>query len=76
MSKPSIDAGPIAAAHSKLFAIHQYDGILAVGFGAHFLDVLQVDDGRTVDTEEHVRVEFLFQAGHGFAQQMSLVLRA
>ena len=49
MSKPSVDTRPVAATHSKLFAVYQYDGIFAVSFGTHLFYVLQVDDGRTVN---------------------------
>src|SRR5260370_33931079 len=76
VSEPSVDARAVAAAHGELFAVDQHDSILAVGFGAHLLYVLKVDDGGTMDSEEHVRFELLFEAGHGLAQQVRLVLGA
>src|ERR1700712_3829235 len=76
MRKPPVDAGAIAAAHRQLFTVDEHDSILAVSLGAHLFYMLQVDDGGTMDAQEHVRVELLFEAGHGFAQQMRLVLGA
>jgi len=74
VGEPSVDAGAIASAHGEFFAVDQHDSVLAIGFGAHFLHVLQVDDGGTMDAEEHLGVELLFEAGHGLAQQMGLGL--
>src|SRR5438132_6627433 len=76
VGKPSVDARAIPAAHREFFAIYQHDRIFAVGFGAHLFYMLQVNDGGAMDAEEHVGVELLFEAGHGLAQQMGLVLGA
>src|SRR3981081_928043 len=76
VGEPSVDARAVASAHGKFFAVDQHDSVLAVGFGAHLFYMLQVDDGGTMDAEEHVRVELLFEAGHGLAEEMRLVLGA
>jgi hypothetical protein len=76
MSEPLIDTGTITAAHRKLVTVYQDNGIFTIGFGANLLYMLEVNNGRTMHPQKHLRVELLFQVGHSFAKQMCLGLRA
>lgn len=40
--------------------------------GANFSYILQIDDRRTVNAQEHLRVEPLFDVRHGFAEKVRL----
>src|ERR1017187_2976669 len=71
--KQTLHSSSVTTTHRDLLAIEKdYRGI-AVRFHPHFLHMLQINDRRTMNAKEEMRVQTLLKMSHGLPQQMRLI---
>jgi len=63
----------ITPSESQSRAATEYDYIFAVEQRMKLFDMLDIDHGRTADSQEMIGGELGFERGHRFAQQVNLV---